>query len=173
MFSIRHTPVLAVLTLLTTAATAADLILLPESIALTHAGQHHGVLAGSGTDGQWHGPVAGETLWSSSAPEIATVDASGTIVAVADGEATITATSNGKMVSIPVTVTGAGAPPTRSFVNDIQPVLFKTGCSTGPCHGAASGKNGFSLSLRGYDHGRDYDVLTRQAKGRRISSTLR
>src|SRR6185503_5368450 len=37
-----------------------------------------------------------------------------------------------------------------SFVNDVIPVLTRAGCNSGTCHGAAVGKNGFKLSLRGY-----------------------
>ncbi len=43
------------------------------------------------------------------------------------------------------------------------------GCNSGACHGAAAGKNGFSLTLRGYDPAADYDAITRQAGGRRIN----
>ena len=32
-----------------------------------------------------------------------------------------------------------------------SPVLSRAGCNAGTCHGAAKGKNGFKLSLRGYD----------------------
>ena len=55
-----------------------------------------------------------------------------------------------------------------SFRNTIQPVLTKTGCNSGACHGAAAGKNGFNLSLRGYDSQGDYAQITRHARGRRI-----
>jgi hypothetical protein len=55
-----------------------------------------------------------------------------------------------------------------TFRNHIQPVLAKFGCSSGACHGAAAGQNGFKLSLRGYDDEGDYLALTRQALGRRI-----
>ena len=41
--------------------------------------------------------------------------------------------------------------PQVSFVRDVMPVLSKVGCNAGTCHGAAKGKNGFKLSLRGYD----------------------
>src|SRR5438552_4083211 len=54
-----------------------------------------------------------------------------------------------------------------SFRNDVQPVLTRIGCNSGACHGAAAGKNGFKLSLRGYDPEADYYTLTRQALGRR------
>jgi hypothetical protein len=36
-----------------------------------------------------------------------------------------------------------------TFLRDVAPILNKVGCSSGPCHGAAKGKNGFKLSLRG------------------------
>ena len=55
-----------------------------------------------------------------------------------------------------------------SFRNHVEPVLTKVGCNSGACHGAAAGKNGFRLTLRGYAPEVDYDVLTRQALGRRI-----
>ena len=38
-----------------------------------------------------------------------------------------------------------------TFLRDVAPIFNKTGCTSGPCHGAAKGKNGFKLSLRGYD----------------------
>ena len=38
-----------------------------------------------------------------------------------------------------------------SFRNHVQSVLAKAGCNSGACHGALAGKNGFKLSLRGYD----------------------
>jgi uncharacterized protein DUF1549/uncharacterized protein DUF1553/Big-like domain-containing protein len=55
-----------------------------------------------------------------------------------------------------------------SFRNHVQPVLAKFGCSSGACHGAAAGQNGFKLSLRGYDDLGDWKALTRNALGRRI-----
>src|SRR6266511_2119146 len=55
-----------------------------------------------------------------------------------------------------------------TFRNHVQPVLARFGCSSGACHGAAAGQNGFKLSLRGYDDEGDYLALTRNALGRRI-----
>src|SRR6266545_852985 len=65
---------------------------------------------------------------------------------------------------------GAGTiePVHSTFRNHVQPVLARFGCSSGACHGAAAGQNGFKLSLRGYDDEGDYLALTRQALGRRI-----
>ncbi len=56
-----------------------------------------------------------------------------------------------------------------SFRNQVIPVLTKAGCNSGACHGAAAGKNGFALTLRGYDPPADYDTITRQAGGRRVN----
>ncbi len=60
------------------------------------------------------------------------------------------------------------APASPSFRNDVLPILSKAGCNSGPCHGALAGKNGFRLSLRGYDPVTDYFSLTREALGRRL-----
>ena len=55
----------------------------------------------------------------------------------------------------------------ETFLRDVAPILNKAGCTSGPCHGAAKGKNGFKLSLRGEDPAWDYAALTRDGLGRR------
>ena len=55
-----------------------------------------------------------------------------------------------------------------TFQNDVLSVLTKHGCNTGDCHGAASGKDGFMLSLFGYDVPGDYYRLIEEIPGRRI-----
>ncbi|MSU35745.1 MAG: DUF1553 domain-containing protein [Pedosphaera sp.] len=54
------------------------------------------------------------------------------------------------------------------FRNHVQSVLTKAGCNQGACHGAAAGKNGFILSLRGYNDEADWTAITRGAIGRRL-----
>ena len=49
-----------------------------------------------------------------------------------------------------------------------MPVFFRAGCNSGGCHGAARGKDGFRLSLFGYDPDGDYFRLTQQVVGRRV-----
>jgi len=56
-----------------------------------------------------------------------------------------------------------------SFRRHVIPVLTKMGCNSGACHGAAAGKNGFALTLRGYDPEADYETITRAAAGRRVN----
>lgn len=59
---------------------------------------------------------------------------------------------------------------TVTFESDIQPLLTRSGCNAGACHGKSRGQNGFALSLLGFDADFDYNALTREARGRRIFS---
>ncbi len=61
-----------------------------------------------------------------------------------------------------------GPPKAISFRLDVMPVFFRAGCNSGGCHGAAVGKDGFHLSLFGYDPAGDYYRLTQQIVGRRL-----
>ncbi len=56
-----------------------------------------------------------------------------------------------------------------TFLRDIAPIMNKAGCTSGPCHGSAKGKNGFKLSLRGYDAQYDYEALLYDLSGRRFN----
>ena len=101
------------------------------------------------------------------APEGARVDAEGFIYPVAAGEWTVRVTAGGLTADLPVTAAGAERLPV-SFVRDAVPAINRIGCSAGTCHGAAKGKNGFRLSLRGYDHAFDYESLVQDISGRRF-----
>jgi hypothetical protein len=63
----------------------------------------------------------------------------------------------------------AAAAQAASFVKDVMPILNKAGCTSGPCHGGAKGKNGFKLSLRGYDPEFDYRAIVHDMSGRRFN----
>lgn len=56
-----------------------------------------------------------------------------------------------------------------TFLRDVAPILNKVGCTSGTCHGAAKGKAGFKLSLRGYDPQFDYEALLYDLSGRRFN----
>ena len=56
-----------------------------------------------------------------------------------------------------------------SFQLDVMPVFMRAGCNIGSCHGAARGKDGFRLSLFGFDPKGDYHRLTREEAVRRIN----
>jgi len=82
------------------------------------------------------------------------------------GKTDVTISAAGHTIKVPVTVENASSPPVR-FVRDIEPVISKAGCNQGTCHGSAKGKNGFKLSLRGYDPDYDYGALINDISGRR------
>ena len=84
-----------------------------------------------------------------------------------DGSAAVVIAAGGKEVRVPVTVAGIGQPSPVSFRRDVIAGMNVGGCNAGACHGTPSGKNGFKLSLRGYDPAADYLQLTREQFGRR------
>ena len=52
------------------------------------------------------------------------------------------------------------------------PIFSRHGCNAGSCHGAARGKDGFALSLFGYDPAGDYRALIRELPGRRVNLAM-
>jgi len=84
------------------------------------------------------------------------------------GESIVTVAAGGLTAKLVVKVAGVDEHPV-GFVREIQPVLGKTGCNQGTCHGSAKGKNGFKLSLRGYDPDFDYQALVNDLSGRRFN----
>ncbi|MBC7820214.1 MAG: DUF1549 domain-containing protein, partial [Planctomycetaceae bacterium] len=86
----------------------------------------------------------------------------------ADGETKLLVELGQLKAEVPVTVKEAKASRDVSFRLDVMPIFMKSGCNTGSCHGAARGKDGFMLSLFGYDPAGDYYRLTRQIVGRRV-----
>jgi len=91
---------------------------------------------------------------------------------ISDGETELAVTYGGKTVSIPVKVENSAVDPAISFRQDVMPVFMKSSCNNGSCHGAARGKDGFRLSLFGFDPAGDHFRLTREVPGRRINLAL-
>lgn len=94
---------------------------------------------------------------------------SGFVKAKADGETKIVVTVSGRKVDVPVKVSGIGEPFVADFVKHVNPVLTRVGCNQGTCHGSAKGKNGFKLSLRGYDPIFDIRAFTDDLAARRTN----
>ncbi len=88
---------------------------------------------------------------------------------LADGRTTLTVGFEGRSVAVPVAVSRAQERPPLSFRLDVMPVFMRAGCNTGSCHGAARGKDGFRLSLFGFDPDGDHHRLTREMVGRRVN----
>ncbi|MEZ6068349.1 MAG: DUF1549 domain-containing protein [Planctomycetaceae bacterium] len=101
--------------------------------------------------------------------EVASVNSSGRIVATGDGEAVLKATLGDQTARVKINVSGFHGERTVNFVRDVNPVLARLGCNQGTCHGAKDGKNGFKLSLRGYDPIYDVRAFTDELKSRRTN----
>ncbi len=91
---------------------------------------------------------------------------------VADGVTEMTVIAAGQTVKVPVKVVNAKADRPVSFKLDVMPVFLRSGCNSGACHGAARGKDGFRLSLFGFDPDGDHFRLTHEVNGRRINLAM-
>ena len=96
----------------------------------------------------------------------------GSVFPLGDGATSLRVEFAGQSVQVPVKVEAAGEDMAVSFRNDVMPVFMRNGCNSGGCHGASRGKDGFRLSLFGYDPEGDYFRLTREVIGRRINLAL-
>jgi WD40 repeat protein len=101
--------------------------------------------------------------------KVADVSPSGLLTPKAEGKATLRLSLADKSVALPVAVTGLQKAYVVDFARDVAPVLSRLGCNAGTCHGAAKGKNGFKLSLRGYDPIYDVRALTDDLSSRRVN----
>ena len=97
------------------------------------------------------------------------VSKAGLVQARADGQGTLEAKLGGQSAAVPVTVGGFKAEFRSDFIRDVNPVLSRVGCNAGTCHGSAKGRNGFKLSLRGYDAIHDVRSLTDDLASRRVN----
>lgn len=104
-------------------------------------------------------------------PKIVQLD-HGILIPLSDGQTEMRASFGGRKVVVPVTVSNAAAHPAVSFKLDVMPVFLKGGCNAGACHGSSRGKDGFRLSLFGFDADGDYFRLSREQIGRRINLAI-
>ncbi len=137
--------------------------LLPERFELRGPAERQTLVAGRVRGGEFVGPAENAPLVSSD-PAVVRIE-NGVAIPVGNGKAVLTVSG----ASAQVTVSDMEKASERSFRNQVQPVLARFGCSSGACHGAAAGKNGFRLSLRGYDNEGDHLAMTRHAQGRRVN----
>jgi hypothetical protein len=103
------------------------------------------------------------------APEVASVSPTGVVRPKADGQGQLTFSIGGQSIAVPLVISRQQSDYDVSFVRDVMPSLSKMGCNAGTCHGSLNGKNGFKLSLRGYDALFDHRALTDDIASRRIN----
>ncbi|MFP6901940.1 MAG: DUF1549 domain-containing protein, partial [Opitutales bacterium] len=86
-----------------------------------------------------------------------------------NGDGKIVGEYAGKRVEIPIKIAGFDKPYVPDYVRDVNPVISKLGCNAGTCHGSKDGKDGFKLSLRGYDAVLDIRAFTDDMASRRAN----
>ena len=102
-------------------------------------------------------------------PDLAEISARGILRPLTNGNAKLLISFAGKSAQVPMAIGGMTHPYRADFVRDVSPVLSHLGCNAGTCHGAKEGKNGFKLSLRGYDPETDVRSLTDDLASRRVN----
>jgi hypothetical protein len=100
-------------------------------------------------------------------PALIQSQGAGFLIPLQNGSTSLLIKVGGQVARVPVTVKDFEKPRPISFRQDLIAALNVGGCNQGACHGTPSGKNGFRLSLRGYDPPADYLQLTRDVLGRR------
>jgi hypothetical protein len=95
------------------------------------------------------------------------VDATGFVLPKKTGATNLVVQAGGQTAKVSLKVVDFDKPNPVSFRNEVIAALNVGGCNAGACHGTPSGKNGFKLSLRGYDPPSDFIQLTRDVLGRR------
>ena len=91
---------------------------------------------------------------------------------VADGSGELKVKFGDQVVPVAFAVKDAKVDRPISFRLDVMPIFMRAGCNVGSCHGSARGKDGFHLSLFGYDPEGDYDRITRELSTRRINLAI-
>ncbi len=110
--------------------------------------------------------LTSEAHWTAESDALEVVE-DGYVLGRRAGDATVKVSAAGQTTTLQVHVASIENKPV-GFVRDIEPLLGRTGCNQGTCHGSAKGKNGFKLSLRGYDPEYDYRALVDDLSGRRL-----
>ena len=150
------------------AETIVRIDVLPDALELTDLmNGRRVVVTGRTADGKTFDLSAEATL--EPADDIVVVGDDGFLRPVRAGKTTVVVSAAGHKVELPVVVGDVSQPRSVSYVRDVVPVINKAGCTAGTCHGNLKGKNGFKLSLRGYDPAGDYRELIDDVWSRRIN----
>ncbi|GIW98164.1 MAG: surface protein [Pirellulaceae bacterium] len=140
----------------------------PPQVKLTGAADYQNMIAVAEREDGVTVDVTENATWELDNPAIGELKEY-RLLPVADGQGKLVAQWNGLSATTEVVVENAQQPKEVSFHLDIMPVLTRAGCNTGSCHGAARGKDGFRLSLFGFDPVGDYHRITREIGFRRIN----
>ncbi|MSU28203.1 MAG: DUF1553 domain-containing protein [Pedosphaera sp.] len=162
------TLIIGLLAITVSTARAESLTLLPAKFTLDGPAAEQRLVLELAEGKTLLGQITNNVTFTSSNPKVVRIE-DGLAIAVGNGTATVTGKSARSSAKAEVRVVNMEKPFEWSFRNHLQPVLTKTGCNAGACHGAAGGQGGFKLSLRGYDVDGDHRAITRSALGRRVT----
>ncbi len=149
-------------------AKVVGLEVIPNAIKLTSPFEYAQLLVTAKLDSGDRVDVT-RLVQSQAAVASVTISPSGIVKATADGATTISVKLGDQTATIPVEASGIAAEFHPDFIRDVNPVLSRVGCNAGTCHGSVKGKNGFKLSLRGYDPIYDVRALTDDLSSRRVN----
>lgn len=146
-----------------------SLVAEPAGIELSSATGYVQVLITARHSDGTQSDVTRAVKWQMVDANVAAVNERGILEPKADGTTEVIATLGEKEVRVPVKVAGVAGKLTPDYIRDVTPVISKLGCNAGTCHGSKDGKNGFKLSLRGYDAVYDNRALTDELASRRVN----
>ena len=115
--------------------------------------------------------VTRQATYESTQPSVIVVTSGGLIVPRAFGTGEVIVRIGDRQTRVPVEIQDYDRPDRVDFNTDVIAALSKAGCNQGSCHGSPQGKNGFRLSLRGFDPDLDFMTLTHEDFGRRTNSS--
>lgn len=143
----------------------------PNDITLLHAGDRQTlVVQATFSDGVTR-DVSAESNYVFGNPNLVRREGA-LFLPAADGVTELTVEFQGQALKVPVVVKDSAKTRPVSFRNDVMPVFMRSGCNAGSCHGAARGKDGFRLSLFGFDPEGDHQRITREMAARRSNLAL-
>lgn len=106
---------------------------------------------------------------ASQSKDLLEVSPTGLLTPKADGAGELVLSLGSASLKLPVSVKNANKTAPVDYLTDVTPVMSRLGCNQGTCHGSLQGKNGFKLSLRGYDSVFDIRSLTDDLAARRTN----
>ena len=146
-----------------------DILVQPTSIKLSHRRHPHSILVTAKTADGLTVDLTSQAAFSVADKTVADVNLLGWVSGMKNGSTLVTVAVAGRKTQVKVDVALPEAARSYSFRHDVMPILSKSGCNAGSCHGYSLGKNGFKLSLRGSDPTKDFGYLTDEFFERRIN----
>jgi hypothetical protein len=144
----------------------------PTQLTLLSGQDSHRLLVTETLANGFEVDVTGKATYALENPATAAVEPGGLTRGLQPGTSKITVSYSNQTAVVLVSVKAASTNIQISFINDVLPVLSKTGCNAGKCHAKPEGQNGFKLSVFAYDPKSDYREIVKDDRGRRVFPAL-